>query len=363
MVWLTPANRFMQLQLPAFRILEDWANQLPEIQIIRNCAHEFNLQMDEARGFVMEVTGQLKSLACNYIQDNIVRLGDETIPVSEGKWFTTKYYGIHGKNFRFRYSDPDLEKLIHPGFAYLELKLPEPKVHHSFDLFYNGDQAIMQTEGQNTWKCAHSKPEYFVGSVFMQMLNCINNSTDAHWMGTVHASAVSAGNGAILFTAPSGSGKSTFAAMLMDQGYPVLSDDFSPISLNPAKVYPFPEGISVKNRSLEVLQPYFPSLAESGNSLTPDVREVFLPLTTGELPAAAPVKAIVFLQYDPSVEVEFKQISNLQSMGRFLQQLWLPPTTEVASSFMDWYFHIPSYTLHYSDNAKAIKSLSGLLLL
>ena len=360
-VWLTPANRFMQLQEPAFRILEDWTSQLPEIQIIRNCADAFNLPMVEARCFVTEVTNQLQLLSSNFIHDKIVSLSDESNTGYIGKWFSTKYYRINGKNFCFNYGDPSLEDLIHPGFDYMESKSPVSEVHHSFDLFYKDDQSILQIDGQNKWKFSNSKPEYFVGLVFMQMLNCIHNTTDAHWMGVVHASAVSAGNGAVLFTAPSGSGKSTFAAMLMNKGYQILSDDFSPVSLNNAKVYSFPKAISVKDRSLHLLKSYFPSLAETGNSIPADVREVFLPLTTGELPEALPVKAIVFLQYDPTVEVEFKKITNLDAMDRFLQQLWLPPTAEVSSHFMDWYFQIPCYTLHYSDNEKAINSLSGLL--
>ncbi|HAH22841.1 MAG TPA: hypothetical protein DCL77_03625 [Prolixibacteraceae bacterium] len=194
----------------------------------------------------------------------------------------------------------------------------------------------------------------------MQLLNCIHSITDAQWMGAVHASAVTDGKGAVLFTAPSGSGKSTFAAVLMNQGYQVLSDDFSPISLNPAKVFPFPEGISVKNRSLQLLQSYFPSLATNWNYLPNDVREVFLPIANGDLSEASTVKAIVFLQYHPELDVVFKKVSNLDVMDRFLQQLWLPPTTEVASNFLDWYFQIPCYTMDFSDTTKAIKIISNL---
>jgi len=359
-VWYTPANRYMQLQEPAFRILEDRSNELTDSQIVGNCAYQFKLEKGEAQRFVMEVTDQLQSLTSNYTEVNIVSPFDDTIHYAHQKWFTARYYLINGMNFRFRYSHPALEEMIHPGFEYLENKLPQSKAIHTFDLYYWDELAILQTDGQNRWKCPSSEPEHFVGLVFMQMMNCIHHLTDAHWMGAVHASAVSGGNGTVLFTAPSGSGKSTFAAMLMNKGYQVLSDDFSPISLNQSKVFPFPEGISVKNRSLYILQSYFPSLAKKEISLPYDIKEVFLPLTTGELPPPAPVSAIVFLQYNPYVEVELKKVPNLEVMDLFLQQLWLPPTDEVASRFMDWYFQIPCYTLAYSNNAKAINSLSKL---
>lgn len=359
-VWYGPANRFMQLQEPAFRILEDWVHQFSESQIIRNCALQFELTLDEAQRFVREVTGKLQSLVCPMMDDKMASDALQALPLPDQEVFSTKYYRINGKYFRFRYSDPGLEGLIHPGFCYLEHQAPEGEADHCFDLFFSGDQVFLQTDGSSTRQCPDSKPEQFVGLVNIQLLNCIHHAADADWMGAVHASAVTAGKGAVLFTAPSGSGKSTFAAMLMNQGYRVLSDDFSPISINQSKVFPFPEGISVKNRSLKALQAYFPSLATTGNGLPPDVREVFLPIANDTLPEASPVKAIVFLQYHPEVEVEFKKISNLEAMDRFLQQLWLPPTAQVASTFMDWYFQIPCYTLNYSDNTKAIETISNL---
>lgn len=359
-VWFEPANRFMRLQAPAFRVLEDWTNKLPELQIMWNCAREFKLRMGDAHRFVIEVTEQLQSLVSNYRLDKIVSPSGRLVPLPDPATLSTKYYGINGQDFRFRYSHPDLEDLIHPGFVYLENHNPEDLVDHSFDLFYSGKQIILQTDGKNSWSCPDTASAQFVGLVYLQLLNCIYHSTDDQWMGAVHASAVTAGKGAILFTAPSGSGKSTFAAILMNEGYQVLSDDFSPVSLKNAKVYPFPEGISVKDRSLELLQSYFPSLGKSGESLPYDVREIFLPISNGALPAPAPVTAIVFLQYNPEVKVEFKKIPNIDAMDRFLQQLWLSPTSEVASRFMDWYFQIPCYTLNYSNTTQAIKTISKL---
>lgn len=359
-VWFAPANRYMQLQKPAFRILQDWTNKLPESQIIRNCAHEFKLPMDQSLRFVLEVTEQFRTLINNYKGEPPINPYPQLVPLPDYRWYAIKYYRINGKAYRFRYRRAGMEKMIHPGFSYLEHKTHQQEADHTFDLFDSGDQLTLQTEGQYSWSCANSKPEQFIGLVYMQLLNCIHHTTDAHWMGAVHASAVSAGMGAILFTAPSGSGKSTFAALLMNKGYQVLSDDYSPLSLTEPKVYPFPEGISVKDRSLQVLQSCYPTLAETRNTLPEPVREVFLPLTTGELPAPEPVKAIVFLEYNPAVELELIKIPNLGAMDRMLQQLWLPPTAEVATAFMDWYFQTPTYTLRYSDTGKASECVSTL---
>lgn len=359
-VWFAPANRYMQLQKPAFRVLEDWSNTLPEMEIIQNCSCEFKLPNTEARRFVSEVIDLLMNLIDNNNVNPVLYRCDKSSFSYLNISFSTKNYLINDKIFQFRFSNPELEDLIHPGFGCLENKRPDSKTDYCFDLSQMGHQLYLQVDGLSCWKFPESKQEYFIGQVYIQMLNCMYQVTDAHWMGAVHASAVSAGNGAVLFAAPSGSGKSTFAAMLMKEGYKVLSDDFSPLSLNQNKVYPFPESISVKNRSLNVLKPFYSSLTESGDSIPDVVRELFLPVTAGMLPEPAAVKAIVFLQYDSATDLDFKKISNLDTMDRFLHEMWLPSSPEVASSFLDWYFQVPCYSLNYSDTEKAIESVKEL---
>ena len=359
-VWFAPANRYMHLQEPAFRVLRDWDKGLPEEQIIWNCEKEYELSQEAAANFVQEVIGQLKKLSSNYREEQITVPCPETCPPPDAIPFKVKTYQINGSLFQFRYGDPYLEEQIHPGFASLEVKSPHRAASHLFELFSLGDKFILRTDGKNCWKCPDKKTDYYIGQVYMQLLNGINNTTNDHWMGAVHASSISTGTGAVLFTAHSGSGKSTFAAVLLKLGYHVFSDDFSPISLNNPQVYSFPEGISVKNPSLQVLQPYYPELVDSGESLSDHVHEVFIPISEGELPKPEPVKAIVFLQYNQEVELQFKPIANLQAMDRFLQQLWLPTTGKVAKQFMDWFFQIPCYTLTYSNTIKAISSVTKL---
>ena len=358
-VWLEPANRYLLLHEPAFMILKEWASQIPEDQIIWSCMKEYGLPMSDACLFVNEVIQQLESLISNNKEEQIICELEPSSLHAEYISFSTKSYLINGQVVQFRYGDPYLEELIHPGFE-SPGKISESDAKYSFNLFYRGDQLILQSNFGKSYQCSGSKIEYYLGLINMQLLNSIYHTKDNYWMGAVHASSVSFRKGAVLFTAPSGSGKSTFAAILMNRGYEVLADNFSPISLNLPCVYPFPEAILIKNRSLKVLQPYFTSLAATENRYSENVPEVFLPITHNELHVPKAVKAIVFLKYDLTVGFELKKISNLDAMDRFLQQLWLPPTKEVASQFMDWYFQIPCYTLNYSETGKAIDRVSKL---
>lgn len=346
----------MHLQEPAFRVFEDWCNHLPEDQISWNCAHEFQLSEAKARCFVKQIICRLQKLLDNYKEKNAA-VSCEMIPLPDAIDFRIRYYVINGIVFQFRFADEYLEEFFHPGLASLLINSNHRKADHIFNMFYSGDQLILQTDDRNCWKCPELKSEYFIGLVYLQLVNCLNHCTDSFWMGTVHASVVVSGKGAILITAPSGNGKSTFAAMLMKNGYQVLSDDFTPISLYEPKVYPFPEGISVKNRSLKLMQSYYPELVPYGEALPEDVHKVFLPFTNGDLPKPKPVKAIVFLQYDPEVKVKLNPVSNLDVMDRLLRELWLPQSSAVVSQFMDWYFSIPCYILSYNDVPKATASL------
>jgi hypothetical protein len=355
-VWFAPANRYLQLQEPAFRVVEQWGSGVSVEQIVGNCRKEYGLKISEARSFVNEVIAALAALISNSEAKGIPHQLKEGIEYPT-EFFSTKKYLINGKSFLFRYGHPDLAEMFHPGFAYLESDGQPDKYDHCFDLFFAEGRTIVQIDHKTAWECPENEPERLSGLLYLQWLNLINKTTDDFWMGAVHASAVSSVNGAILFTAPSGSGKSTIAALLMHEGLQVLSDDFTPVSLNDPKVYPFPEGISVKNRSLSLLKSYFPSLEK----MSDEYYEDFLPIISNNfLTKPLPVRAIVFLYYDATVDFKLEKLQNLSAMDDFLKQLWLPPLPDVASKFLDWFFQIPCFTLRYSDNQKAVNGIKKL---
>jgi hypothetical protein len=355
-VWFAPANRFLQLQEPAFRVVEQWDRKLSVEQIVRKCVAEYGLKIREARRFVNEIIGQLQALEANSVENDIPKQleNEHELPT---EFYSEKKYLINGKNYLFRYGHPDLEAIFHPGFSYLGNDEQPDEYDHCFDLFFKEGRTIVQVNKNMVYECADNEPEQLAGFIFMQWLNLINETSDDFWMGAVHASAVSAGDGAFLFTAPSGSGKSTIAALLMHEGLQVLSDDFAPISLDDPKVYPFSEGISVKNRSWALLKQYFPSLEK----MSDEYYEDFLPIITNNvLPSPLPVRAIVFLYYDATLDFKLEKLQNLAAMDDFLRQLWLPPLPNVAAKFLDWFFQIPCYAIRYSDNKKVVNGIKKL---
>ncbi|MBL7967495.1 MAG: hypothetical protein JNK09_10885 [Prolixibacteraceae bacterium] len=356
-VWLEKANRFMQLQEPAFFVFNAWAKGVESNQVILQCSYNYELDSRTARLFVNELISQFETLLNLQASAVISQQHHEPVIETGGSGKIICHYQISGKNYRFCYAHPEMKSLIHSGLRYTEVFKEDFMPDHIFDLFEQGEEMGLVLDSAETGRCPLSKPEQLVGLVNLQLLNCIYSTDDSFWMGAVYASAASSGNGAILFTAPSGSGKSTFAAVLKHNGYKILTDDFSPISLKKPHIYPFPEGISVKARSVDFLASYYPALESAAQSLTEGGEEI-IPVSENAHPM--PVKAIVFLKYDPSVDLVFKKRNNLEAMDDFLKQLWLPPITGVVNSFMDWFFDIPCYSLRYSDTRKAIKSLTPL---
>lgn len=75
----------------------------------------------------------------------------------------------------------------------------------------------------------------------------------------LHASGVARDDEAILFSAESGSGKSTLAAALALDDWRLLSDEFGLVAPGTDLVWPCPRPVSLKNRSIDILQALAPA--------------------------------------------------------------------------------------------------------
>ena len=119
-----PVYAFTGARIPGPRRL---GKELPEDQIIWNCANEYQLSVARARRFVKEITCQLQKLISNTREEKVTLDSEETCLLLNEQVFSAKYYLINGKTFGIRYGNPELEHMIHPGFGYLENKPDETK--------------------------------------------------------------------------------------------------------------------------------------------------------------------------------------------------------------------------------------------
>ena len=356
-IWLAGINRYLQLKEPAFRVFEQWAGEVDKNDIANTCSSEYILPYDESIRFVEEITGQIQSLFdAGRQKSGIQSAGTE--PYQNTEYFSEHTYQIGNHFFRFIYRNRYLQNLFHPLFCHQETDI-YPPVHTIIELFSKDDRDAYRVNDSEVCYFPLGEIDNFQGAVYMEILNIIHSMHLSDWMGVIHASAVTNGEGAVIFAAPSGSGKSSIALLMMANGFKILSDDFVPIALHKPWIYHFPAGISVKKSGILFLKDFIPQIIPKSPDNTEN--EIYLP-PPGEngLLANVPAKAIVFVDYNQEVEYDLKRESNLEVMNQLIKQSWIAGTPEAAERFLDWYFSLTIYTLRYSNNKKAVEGISGL---
>jgi hypothetical protein len=274
--------------------------------------------------------------------------------------------GISGKTILFSFGDKELEEYLFPLFAYLQIP---PKDAQSCDLrlefLRHQGRAYMRINKAKVYAWPFDQLHRLKGELFMQILNVIHDKIQGEWMGIIHAASVSSGKKAVMFPAQSGGGKSTLASLLMASGCQLLSDDFSPIALKNGHILAFPGNISLKTGSIPLLSKHFPELILADERLSP-TKKVTVKYLKPKQPELISNRgfapgAIVFVHYDSQKGCELEKISNLDALNDFLKESWIPDEARVAESFLEWFFGIPCYTLHYGDNLKAVQTILNLL--
>ena len=84
----------------------------------------------------------------------------------------------------------------------------------------------------------------------------------------IHASAVERGGRAVIMPGDSGSGKSTLAALLGENGWRLLADEFVMIDMANGMILPFPRAISLKNSAIAEIESRIADPARFGPRLS-----------------------------------------------------------------------------------------------
>jgi len=366
-VWLAEANRFVQFKEPAFFVFEQWAIGVAIDSIAISCTVKYGLPPPEAERFAGEIIGETEKLFDGDGSQeeesqnrNIAKSQSRPVAESQSRKVAKSQSRlttctILNKTLLFNYETVELENLFRPMFKQFEVEVEvevEVEKMDSLDFFLSDGNYVFRVNDREPQIFGMDDAEHFQGAVLLDILNILHNKTKEDWMAVFHASAVSFGEKALLFTADSGGGKSTLAALLVTNGGKLISDDFVPVSLDDPKVFPLPSALSVKKGALPVLKDFFPELRQLQEEWDGE-SELFLPFPE-ERTEGSPVRAqaIVFVRYDPSAGFSLTRESNLEMMNALLKQSWIPGNAEAAGGFLAWYFSLPVYSLTYSDSEK-----------
>lgn len=356
-LWLENGNQYIKLEEPAHFVLTSYISGKDKKQIASECAVRYNNALQECEKFVDAIIAGFES----YRQHPLKEENFDTPEIKDYKFesFSRKYYNINGKGLCFEFENAEYEYYTHPFIKHLEV-LASPADSVVYEIFTYSGKVVLRVDKQVKGLWDLSDSHLFKGMTSMQILNVAYDKTDSDWMAVIHASAVSDGKKAIVFTAAPGSGKSTIAALLNKRGYEILSDDFVPVDRKTQSVFQYPAALSVKEGSSEMLSEYYPELLKDKSQFKTitNKKVKFIPIEYSV--NSVKVTDIVLIKYDPDIDFIFEKISNKDALPQFMEETWTYPSAENAESFINWYQQLNFFVLKYSDNEKALNAIKNL---
>jgi hypothetical protein len=156
-----------------------------------------------------------------------------------------------------------------------------------------------------------------------------------------------------------GNGKSTSLALLNANGFDCIADDFAPVDNNKF-VHTYPAAISIKKKGIKTLLPFYPELENTAQHHLKKLNKIvrYLPPKNIDYDLKLKCKALVFIKYNPEVELEIKPVSKINAFQQLVPDSWISPIEENVEVFLDWFLDLPNYQLTYSNNQKMIETIS-----
>ena len=360
LIWFQNSNLYFSLEEPAWFVFSKIMKRYKSETIAKEFSDRYGLSYEESLRFVTDV--RLKIIEMNkydepakYMEKSAEEINNYVYPI-----YSTHCYDMQNKVIEFSFETPWLENYIHPLIKHLETTEDFTGKSY-FELYTYNERVYFRLDKKIIGSWDKNESHLTKGRIFIELVNVLHNKSEADWLMTVHASAISDGRKTILFSAAPGSGKSTIAALLQTKGYNIISDDFVPIERSTFKAFPFPIAMSVKEGSLDLLKPHYPELENNPLiTLNPEKRIKYLPIDNRIMKMAFPVKEFIFIKYDDSVDFTLEKIEPANAVKTLFEEAWIPPQPDNVAIFLDKIINISFYRLTYSNNKMALEAISQL---
>ncbi|MBN1767041.1 MAG: hypothetical protein JW842_00895 [Prolixibacteraceae bacterium] len=358
LIWLAEINKYLIVNPPFDKIIELIYRGESKKSILEYCVVTLNLSIDEAKQTIQQVKNNLskiehqKDFSGNKIHSKLKNLTFDC----------KRFYQINGVVFSIEYEIPEIEYMIHPKFAHLEIKKTDEYQNH-FQLFQIGNEIVLLVNGEKIGSWTKEMEHFMTGKVSMEILQKIHHNREKDWMAVFHAAGVSNGIESIMFLGDSGNGKSTLSAILLASGFEVLTDDFLPVESETSKLCSFPAAISIKKHAVDLLAPKFPELHNAHEYCYPlnkTVRYLSNPYATKGIPKKVPCKALVFVKYEVKSNLQFSTLSKDIAFQKLVPDSWLSPVEKNAKQFLNWFEKLPCYQLTYSNNEAMVEAVKNI---
>jgi len=350
LVWFQNSNLYLQLEEPAWFVFRKTTKRYKAETIAKEFATRYGISKSKSLKFVRSVRSDAAKM--NKVDDvpKLDNLVLETLDDHKFTPFSIHQYRLGDQLISFSYETHHFEHYLHPLISHFETEEIENEMP-VFELFAHQDRIVFRFNGKVKGSWTKDETHLVKGLIFMFLINVIHKKTDADWLMTVHASA------------PPNHGKTTIAALLQTLGYQLISDDFVPIDRNSFNAYPFPIAMSVKQTSMELLSSLYPALEQKTlNYISPEKSVRFLPAKhqIDVYRAIYPVHEFIFIHYDKSVDFILEKLDPIKAIKLLLDQAWVTPTKGNATLLFEWITQISFYKLTYSNNQKALETITNL---
>jgi HprK-related kinase A len=175
----------------------------------------------------------------------------------------------------------------------------------------------------------------------------------------LHASGVERDGRVLLMTGHSGAGKSTLAALLGEQGWRFLGDEFALVDLDDGRIHPFPRAVSLKNEALGLFEHVDP--ARLGPVLEGTPKGTIRHLRPNDraiagMDQAAPPALLLFPRFGTDLEPAVRPVGAAEVFARLTQA----STNYVAlgrrgfDALAGLSTNVPARAIDYADSAQAV---------
>jgi len=361
-LWFQNSKSFLLLEEPAFEVFQNYSGGIPREKITAICKKKYGHLESNIPQFVEEITEHIQ-----YYNnpENIVELSQKLLvpdTVQSNPGLPPVNYRMDDKTITVFYGSEQLKFAIHPLIAHLETD-KQTGTGYKVECFEKDGLLISKYNGKVVEAFRPENIEYFTGGIRQLMYSILYNRKYNDWMSMLHASGITSGKHAILFSAAAGSGKSTISAILKAHDYGFLGDDFIATDTN-GKAYVFPAAISIKEGSVKTLAEFYPELTEAKTVKTfigKTVRYIPVFNISEESKKGTPVKAFVFVEFSKTREFVFEEVNKKEALQLLLKETWVNPEPEVVTNFFNWIENTPFYKLQYSQTRQALETVKEIL--
>ena len=275
-----------------------------------------------------------------------------------------RFYNFGNKTVQINFGSQTIEQLFHPQLAHCLIK-DYQSTCVVFDVF-KIDDSLYLFKNRKLVYTSTTKDYYLLqGRFALELTNVIHEKDSSNWLSTFHASTICKNNEAVMLVGDSGNGKSTLSAILMANGFDLLSDDFTPLYYDDIQLYRYPAAISIKKGAFKIIEneiEIFKTLTTHYNG-PKKINIRYLPPkedfknSTNSLPC----HKIVYVKYSKDCSSSFTKVSEEKILKKLIPDAWISAKPEHAQQFLNWLSTIEFYELQYSDNHYAIQSLNNLI--